>query len=33
MEKSNRQIDITGDILHQLAIEANTTLREINKAV
>lgn len=31
MEKSNKVIDVTGDIMHGLACEFNTTLREINK--
>ena len=33
MEKSNKVIDITGDIMHNLACEFDVTLREINKLV
>lgn len=30
---SNRQIDITWDIMHTLAVEFNVTLKEINRLV
>lgn len=33
MNNSNKQIDITADITHMLAVETNCTLKEINDIV